>query len=796
MKLLNVTVLFILSVLIAGCSLEISRSQSLSVLPSDKPVFKSLIKHKFTGDFSSNMQTFERYQASALDDAGNLYLMGTSTISNYGPVIRAFTANGEDKLDFGQQGYLYPGNAISILDSVSNTPLALSIVKKNGKTQIAVTIGIQTSIVPSSFKRGLKTLFFSPEGKLLHTSPPIFYDPSLFVTAANSSVSDTHIYIVLKTYSSAIVAKMDLQGNPDLSFGEAGHMVAPNTYEQGVLQVLGDGAPILLASNSLGNLVCYKLLPEGPSGATILSGMSYGGPGFKFSKIHDDLIMIVDPNLKVLGIDKECQISSSVNTSISGYSSGSYALGGVLRESNSTADIFLVKRSDRELVRVNFNTTGLTQTVEVLPKVSQAPSRSDMYNKYAIHKQGKNLTFISFEDSLSLAGSYNMGYSQSMETSLHRIDLDNKMIDSSWGTLGRRYLNESKKASLLDLHQNPIATKSHIYFHSSFVDELYTIGYYVFRVHHDGRLDTSFGINGLLRVNSSIQNIIETGEADILIVTKSGSYGSEVTSVSKYRNNGQLDSNFGVLGTYEVPAPSQIDKTLHTFKDGNFYFISTASSYPEKKIRCLNMNNGSLVFNNTISHLGNNDRSLVLYADKTGKVILESGKVSALPDLIPKAFKHEVSLDGTLTLLKETDFAPMLSQYVLPSKGIEIYYQHSYTTTGDVTLSLRTYDSNGNFLSDTSSVFKNLITGQVLNDRYNGLPFAFGIFDAGTYFYGRVAVYDKNGRIFERLFDSMKIHKTFVSSTNEFYLIENQSNLLENTYYLVPLSSSEFELIK
>lgn len=794
MNLLNVIALLLFSIVSIGCSLEVATFKSEPPVSSDKPVFKSLVKHKLTGDFTANIQTFERYHASATDDAGNLYLMGTSVISNYGPVVRAFTATGEDKIDFGNQGYLYPGNAISILDSVSSTPLALSVIKKNGKTQIAVTIGVQTSIVYPNFKRGLKTLFFSPEGKLLHTSPSIYYDPSYYATSARSLVADNHIYIALNTYSDSIIAKMDLQGNPDLSFGDSGHMVVPGANYQSTLELLGDGQPILLAANFSGSLVCYRLHSQGPSGATILNGMSYGS-GFKFSKIHDDLLLIVDPYLKVLGIDKECQSSSSVNTSVSGYSSSDYALGGVLRESNNAADIYLVKRSDREIVKVHFNTTGLTQTVETLPEMHLAPSRTGTSNKYGLHRQGKDLTLISFEDNLALAGSYNVGYSQSMETSLHRIDLDSKTIDSSWGVLGRRFLNEPKKVSLLDLYQSPIATKSHIYFHSSFADESYTLGYYIFRVHQDGRLDTSFGVNGLLRFNSSIFHIIETEEADVLVVTKSGAYGSEVTSIFKYSSNGQLDSNFGVSGVFEVPVPSQLDRTHHVFKDGKFYFISTTSAHPDKKIRSLNLNNGSLVFDRTISHLGTYDRALSLYADKSGKVILESGKVSAPPDLLPKAFKHEVSSDGTLSLMEEITF-DLMPQYSLPSKGTDLFYEHSYNAGVNVTLMLKIYNNNGSLISDTSAVFKNLIEGQVLNDRYNGLPFAFGIFDAGSYYFGRVVIYDRNGKILERLFDSMKIHKTFVSSTNLFYLIEKQSNLSGNAFYLVPLEGKEFEEVQ
>ncbi|AHI05718.1 hypothetical protein BDW_06060 [Bdellovibrio bacteriovorus W] len=164
MNLLNVIALLVFSIVSIGCSLEVATFKSEPPVSSDKPVFKSLVKHKLTGDFTANIQTFERYHASATDDAGNLYLMGTSVISNYGPVVRAFTATGEDKIDFGNQGYLYPGNAISILDSVSSTPLALSVIKKNGKTQIAVTIGVQTSIVYPNLKRGLKTLFFRLRG--------------------------------------------------------------------------------------------------------------------------------------------------------------------------------------------------------------------------------------------------------------------------------------------------------------------------------------------------------------------------------------------------------------------------------------------------------------------------------------------------------------------------------------------------------------------------------------------------------------------------------------------------------
>lgn len=156
---------------------------------------------------------------------------------------------------------------------------------------------------------------------------------------------------------------------------------------------------------------------------------------------------------------------------------------------------------------------------------------------------------------------------------------------------------------------------------------------------------------------------------------------------------------------------------------------------------------------------------------------------------------YEVSPVGALTLREETTFDQM-PQYYLPSKGNDFYYLHNYETNLDVTFNLKIYHNEGHLLSDTVSIFKKVIDGQVSSDRYNGLPFAFGIFDGGTYYYGRVVIYNSNGKIYERLFDSIKIHRTFVSANNKFYMLEKKTGLLENSYYLIPMDSKEFELIK
>lgn len=138
-------------------------------------------------------------------------------------------------------------------------------------------------------------------------------------------------------------------------------------------------------------------------------------------------------DLNVFGLNKDCQVDPSVNTSISGHPSSDYALAGISRLSESAAEIFLVKKLDREVVKVHFSTTGAPQTFDVLPKMQPALSRTDTSYKYAMQRQGNQLTLISFEDNLALAGSINAGYNKSMETSRHRIDTATKTMDSSWG---------------------------------------------------------------------------------------------------------------------------------------------------------------------------------------------------------------------------------------------------------------------------------------------------------------------------------------------------------------------------
>lgn len=776
----HVTVIFISGILISGCTLDISTSSSAT--NPDKPVFKTLQKYKISGDFSAPLHTLEQYKFSASDDAGNLYLMGTTRLNDR-IVMRAITPNGQDKINFGRQGYLYPSTAITVLEASYLTAYSLEVFTRTGQPQLATVFGTQSSSYVG-VNRGLKIMLFSHEGTLLQSGPSITLPNNQSLNGASITSTPNNFYLSLTNSSGVYILKTDLQGSPDLSFGQDGFLKIPSAFTLGKISDLDSDSAMMITINPSAIPICYKIKSDGTFTENTLDSLSPTAP-FQAKKLNDNLFLAITPDLKIFGVDGNCQLSSTINTAVSNYSTD-YVLAGLSRTNNESADIALVKKSNREVVSIRFNSATLVQTPTILPAMPLAPSRTDTTNKYAAHYYGNKLTLMSFEDSL-LAGVFNNLYNSIKETSMHRYDISTQSFDTSWGSMGHRELNEKGVHSLLETAPNIIAEENFIYFKSNYINDSYNYSNALFRTSTKGILDTSFGVNGFIHTNSSIQHVIETESSDILaFISENGN-----SKIQKLKPNGIVDTTFANAGSYLPPNGTYIRSDIYLLKKNRLYFLS---GYSPVILRCLDIDTGNLIFDN-ISMPGN--RALTLYSDLNDKVFAETVSGTYAPDPTTTEISiHEISLLGGLTLRQKIEIETDEELTYSIEKGTTLYYTHSPELNDNVTLHLTTFNGNGSHRSNTSSVFKKFITGSMSYDIYNGMPYAYGIFDGGTYFYGRVITYDTNGNLYERLFDSLEIQNTFTSKNNKLYMTERKPSLNGNTYYLIPLESHEFEKVQ
>lgn len=774
----HVTVIFISSILLSGCTLEVSTSSTASTL--DKPVFKTLEKYKISGDFSSPMHTLEQYKFSASDAAGNLYLLGTTRLNDR-IVMRALTPNGEDKVNFGKHGYLYPTTATTVLDASYFTAYSLEVFNRNGQPQIATVFATRSSSYVG-INHGLKIMLFSPEGTLLQSGPSITLPNNQSLSGASITSTLNNFYLSLTSSSGVYILKTDLQGSPDLSFGQKGFLEIPDAFTFGKINDLGPSSAMMITINTSAIPTCYKINPNGTFIENTLEPLGPTAP-LQVEKLSDNLFLSLTYDFKIFGVDGNCQLSSTINTAIS-VNSNDYSLADFSRTNNEAADITFVRKSTREVASIRFNSSTLVQIPKTLPAMPLAPSRTDTTHKYAAHYHGNKLTLISFEDSLQ-AGAFNNPFNNIKETSMHRYDIGTLDFDISWGIMGHRELNEKGIHSLLETSTNIIAEKNFIYFKSSYVNDTYKFSTALFRISTKGILDTSFGVNGFVHMDNFIQHIVETKSSDVLaFLNDTGS-----SKILKFKPNGTLDTSFGNSGSYLLPNGSYIRTDSYLLQNNRLYFLS---GYSPAILGCLDTDTGNLIFDN-ISTPGN--RALTLYSDSSGKVYLETVSGTYAPDPTTEIAIHEVSPMGVLTLRQEIEIDTSEELIHSIEKGTSLYYTHSPELNDDVALHLQTFNNNGSYRSNTSSVFKKFISGNISYDSYNGMPYAYGIFDGGSYFFGRVITYDTNGQLYERLFDSLEIQDTFVSTNNKLYMTERQPSLSGNTYYLIPLDHNDFKKV-
>lgn len=789
MKVMNVLSMVLLGAMTIGCSLEIE-SLSLQQPIDDKPVFKKLEKYKITGDFSAEDNLFEEYQSSAMDDEGNLFLLGNLKAGSR--FIRGISPDGSDKLNFGQKGYLKPGSAIPILEATSSSPIALSVIRRGSMSQLAVVSYLYMGTWGAS-KYGLKISFFSKDGKLLGSGDALdlpFNQPY----SASIVATDQYIYTAMTTNSDYYITRSDHQGSWDYSFGTNGLLrITKASQNQSTIEEFGEKSPIFLATGANGDIVCHKISPQGTAEEFPLSGTNLSN--FKIIKLNNDAVLVVginyaNSNFRVFGVNQDCKALSSVNTTITGYTISDYALAGITRFADDAADIFLVKKAGRAVQKVHINLNNVSNQSSVeFPKMEIAPGRTDTSFNYSIHSNGNDLTLVSFNDYRTFPKPLSSGSTQTKETSIHRFNISSKSLDNLWGINGRRYLNGKTKISLLDLNRTTIAAKNHIYFINSYLDDQFDSGELIYRIGLDGKLDTSFENNGFLN-SASTSHIIETDNLEVLLIVRRSQPNYTASyEILKLKKNGQIDTSFGVSGTFEIPSPSRLNTSHFLVKGRSFFFMSAATG-SKQFLRSIDLDTG--ILNIEKEMIG--DTVLALSQNNQNEIIVETA-LSSSPSQPAKVFIHKLSeTNGNLNLSKEITFDATFPNAKYPSKGDNAYYLQTVSTFPEVIFNLKTYDTNGNHRSDSSSIFNNLLTGSVSNSLlFNGLPFAYGIFDAGSYFFGRVALYNNQGILHERVFDSIIIHKTLVSQTKQFYMIERVPKLTGDEFNLVVLHDHDFK---
>ncbi|AHI05716.1 hypothetical protein BDW_06050 [Bdellovibrio bacteriovorus W] len=775
----SVSVVCLSYIFLSGCSLELSTSSLLS--PPDKPVFKKLTKHEISGDFSVSLHPLEKYTFSTSDDAGNVYMMGTFRLNDR-ILIRALSPSGKDKIDFAHQGYLYPTTAVTVLDSLNLTGHSLLSFRNNGKSQLAAFFGTQSGSYVSTVTRGIKIIVFSSEGQLIHNGVNIQLPDNQSLSSAFVASTERNFFISIKNQSGVYILKTDLIGNPDLSFGDKGFFKVEQVDAAGPLIGFKDNSAIMVSASkgSNKNPVCHRVSSSGTVQEKLFSGITNIST-LRLVKQSETSVVAVSSDLQVFGIDENCDISQTLNISLSGYPSASYALADLARVDTEIVNIYLVNKSNRAVTRVQLNLSTLNQTPTNLPAMPLAPARTDTTFKYAAHTVGKKLTLISFEDSLS-AGIFNNPFSVIRETSLHHYDLDLENVDSNWGNAGHRFLNEKKEYSLLEVYTQKIAREKYIYFSGSYINDSYEYSSFLFRIDLTGKLDTSFGTNGIISVDSII-NLIELDDASVVIFSylNSGSY------IIKYNPNGEVDTSFATSGRFAVSG--NMNYQHFAVKDNNAYFIT---NYWPSTLNCIDMQTGSLTFQSAPI----NDSVLALSTDSQGKVTLETIRSPSSSGDQSEISIFDVSSIGNLTLHRKIFLESEEDLSYSIYKGDTLYYSHTPHLGTDVTLNLVTFNSDGSFRSSTISVFPDLIQGSMSSDHYNGMPYAYGLFDGGSYFFGRVIIYDTNGQLYERLFDSLEIQDTFASKNKKLYMTERKPSLLGNKYYLIPLDHGEFEKVQ